>query len=231
MVGKDSNGEFRADFNPFSWDGDFTEGCSWHYTWSVFHDPLELAKLMDGVPKFREKLDSVFILPPIFDESAYGKVIHEMKEMQVANFGQYAHGNQPIQHMIYLYNWTDQPWKAQYWPRQVMSRLYKPTPDGYCGDEDNGQTSAWYVFFALGFYPVCPVTGELAIGSPLFRNVEITLPDNKKLSIETPENSPKNVFIDRIRLNDLFLKKNYFTLDKFISSSLARFFGSIDFFK
>jgi predicted alpha-1,2-mannosidase len=223
MAGKDTNGEFRPDFNPFTWGGDFTEGCSWHYTWSVFHDPLGLAKLMGGIPKFRAKLDSVFALPPIFDESSYGQVIHEMREMQVANFGQYAHGNQPVQHMIYLYNWTDQPWKAQYWTRQVMSKLYKPTPDGYCGDEDNGQTSAWYVFSALGFYPVCPVTGELVIGSPLFKKVEITMPSGKILNIEAPKNSFENVYIDEIRYNNSVLGKNYFTQKELIKGGKILF--------
>jgi putative alpha-1,2-mannosidase len=98
----------------------------------------------------------VFTLPPTFDESYYGEVIHEIREMQIAGMGQYAHGNQPIQHMIYLYDYAGAPWKTQYWAREVMNRLYRATPDGYCGDEDNGQTSAWYVFSALGFYPVTP---------------------------------------------------------------------------
>lgn len=100
-------------------------------------------------------LDSVFIVPPVYDDSYYGYRIPEITEMEVAKMGNYAYGNQPAQNMIYLYDWTDQPWKAQKHIRQVMDRLYSAAPDGYCGDEDNGQTSAWYVFSALGFYPVC----------------------------------------------------------------------------
>jgi predicted alpha-1,2-mannosidase len=149
MRGKNKDGKFQSPFNPFKWGDAFTEGNSWHYTWSVFQD-------IDGLSngrqkKFEAKLDEVFSLPPVFDDSYYGSVIHEIREMQIMNMGQYAHGNQPIQHMIYLYNYAGAPYKTQYWTRQVINKLYKPTPDGYCGDEDNGQTSAWYVFSALGF--------------------------------------------------------------------------------
>jgi putative alpha-1,2-mannosidase len=107
-------------------------------------------------------------MPPTFDESYYKEVIHEIREMQIAGMGQYAHGNQPIQHMIYLYDYAGAPWKTQYWAREVMNRLYRATPDGYCGDEDNGQTSAWYVFSSLGFYPVTPSVPQYALGAPLF---------------------------------------------------------------
>ncbi len=212
MAGRDSAGNFRPDFNPFAWGGDFTEGNSWHYTWSVMHDPAGLEKLMGGRKSFVRMLDSVFTMPPVFDDSYYGKVIHEIREMQIEDFGQYAHGNQPIQHMIYLYDWAGEPWKAQYRVRQVMERLYRPRPDGYCGDEDNGQTSAWYVFSALGFYPVCPVMGEYAIGSPLFRNMKITLPDGKTLQLKAEGNSGENVFINKIDVNGKPYDKNYFTL-------------------
>lgn len=215
MAGRDSKGNFRPDFNPLAWGGEFTEGNSWHYSWSVFHDPKGLAELMGGDKAFIRMMDSVFSQPPTFDVSAYGgQVIHEVREMQVMNFGQYAHGNQPIQHMIYLYDWTSEPWKAQYWTRRVMSQLYRPTPDGYCGDEDNGQTSAWYVFSALGMYPVNPVAGEYAVGSPLFREVEITLPCGKILTISAPENSERNVYVDGIRIDGRKYGRNYFTRDQ-----------------
>lgn len=150
MRGRCQNGRFQSPFNPLKWGDAFTEGNAWHYTWSVFHDPQGLIRLMGGRDSFNQMLDSVFILPPIFDNSYYGFTIHEIREMQVMNMGNYAHGNQPIQHAIYLYGYSGQPWKSQYWVRQVMDRLYSPTPDGYCGDEDNGQTSAWYVFSAMG---------------------------------------------------------------------------------
>lgn len=166
MRGKNADGTFQSPFNPFKWGDAFTEGNSWHYTWSVFHDVQGLVDLMGGKKMFVSMLDSVFSLPPVFDDSYYGGVIHEIREMEIANMGNYAHGNQPIQHMIYLYNYAGEPWKAQYWLREVMTRLYFATPDGYCGDEDNGQTSAWYVFTALGFYPVCPGSNEYVLGAP-----------------------------------------------------------------
>ena len=157
MRGKNADGTFQSPFSPLKWGDAFTEGNSWHYTWSVFHDPQGLIDLMGGKDSFVMMLDSVFAVPPLFDDSYYGQVIHEIREMQIMNMGNYAHGNQPIQHMIYMYNYAGQPWKAQYWVRDVMNKMYTPTPDGYCGDEDNGQTSAWYVFSALGFYPVCQI--------------------------------------------------------------------------
>ena len=183
MRGKNRDGSFQAPFNPFKWGDAFTEGNSWHYSWSVFHDVAGLAELMGGREAFVKKLDTVFTLPPVYDESYYKSVIHEIREMQIANMGQYAHGNQPIQHMTYLYNYAGAPWKAQYWIRETMNRMYAPTPDGYCGDEDNGQTSAWYVFSALGFYPVTPGVNQYVVGAPLFPKATVQLENGKRITI------------------------------------------------
>lgn len=214
MAPKSKDGKFKADFNPFSWGGPFTEGNSYHYSWSVFQDINGLKNLMGGDRKFISMLDSIFMLPPNFgDYSYYGEVIHEMREMQIANFGQYAHGNQPIQHMIYLYNYTSQPYKSQYWVREVMNRLYTPNPDGYCGDEDNGQTSAWYVFSALGFYPVTPAHPEYVTAAPLFKHAEISFENGKKLTINTPENSAEKRYVKHSSFNGKELKTN--ALDHF----------------
>ena len=209
MRGKNADGTFQTPFNPFKWGDAFTEGNSWHYTWSVFHDVQGLADLMGGRKMFVSMLDSVFNLPPIFDDSYYGGVIHEIREMEIANMGNYAHGNQPIQHMIYLYNYAGEPWKAQYWLREVMNRLYFATPDGYCGDEDNGQTSAWYVFTALGFYPVCPGSNEYVMGAPYFKKATITLENGKKLEISAPKNSDANRYIRSLNYNGKNYTKNY----------------------
>lgn len=210
MRGRNKDGSFQSPFSPTKWGDAFTEGNSWHYTWSVFHDPQGLIDLMGGKKEFVQMLDSVFIMPPIFDDSYYGGVIHEIREMQIMNMGQYAHGNQPIQHMIYLYNYAGEPWKAQYWAREVMDKLYTPNPDGYCGDEDNGQTSAWYVFSAMGFYPVCPGSDEYVIGSPLFNKVTLKLENGKTLEINSTNNSPEKRYISDIRLNGRSYSKNYF---------------------
>lgn len=211
MRGRNKDGKFQSPFNPFKWGDAFTEGNSWHYTWSVFHDVEGLIGLMGSKERFAAMLDSVFALPPVFDDSYYGGVIHEIREMEIMNMGNYAHGNQPIQHMIYLYNYAGQPWKAQYWLREVMNRLYLPTPDGYCGDEDNGQTSAWYVFTALGFYPVCPGSDQYVLGAPYFSKATLTLENGKKIEISAPKNSDKNRYIRNLTYNGKNYTKNYFT--------------------
>lgn len=219
MRGRNKDGEFQSPFNPLKWGDAFTEGNSWHYTWSVFHDPQGLIDLMGGEKAFTEMLDSVFTVPPIFDESYYNSVIHEIREMQIMNMGNYAHGNQPIQHMIYLYNYANEPWKAQYWVREVMDRLYSANPDGYCGDEDNGQTSAWYVFSAIGFYPVCPGSGEYVIGAPLFKNIKLNLENGNIVSISAPNNSDENRYIGRMSVNGRSHNKNYLEHEDLIKGS------------
>lgn len=201
MRGKNKDGQFQKPFNPFKWGDAFTEGNSIHYTWSVFQDIKGLIGLVGGREAFVQKLDTVFTLPPIFDDSYYGFPIHEIREMQIMNMGNYAHGNQPIQHMIYLYNYAGAPYKAQYWLRQVMNKLYQAAPDGYCGDEDNGQTSAWYVFSSLGFYPVTPGTTQYVIGSPLFKKATLTMEDGKKFTVQAPASNDANMYIQGASLN------------------------------
>lgn len=223
MRGRQADGTFRPDFNPLKWGGDFTEGNSWHYTWSVFHDPQGLIDLMGGADTFNAMLDSVFTLPPVFDESYYGFVIHEIREMQVADMGNYAHGNQPAQHMIYLYNYSGQPWKAQARVREVMDRLYSATPDGYCGDEDNGQTSAWFVFSALGFYPVCPATDQYVLGSPLFPSATIHFENGNKLSIQAPGNNSSTPYVSRLMLNNRAVTNNYLTHGELTGGGLLKY--------
>jgi predicted alpha-1,2-mannosidase len=209
MRGRNKDGSFQSPFSPFKWGDAFTEGNSWHYTWSVFQDIAGLVELMGGRQAFVQKLDSVFTVPPVFDYSYYGTVIHEIREMQIMNMGNYAHGNQPIQHMIYLYNYAGEPWKTQYHVRNVLGRLYNYTPDGYCGDEDNGQTSAWYVFSALGFYPVTPGTDQYVFGSPLFRKATVSFENGKKLVIEAPGNNQSTVYVNRVSLNGRPLDRNF----------------------
>ena len=201
MCGRNADGSFEKDFSPLKWGGNFTEGNSWHYTWSVFHDVQGLIDLMGGKKTFVQMLDSVFAVPPHYDDSYYGFPIHEIREMTVMNMGNYAHGNQPAQHMIYLYNYAGEPWKAQYWVRKVMDTLYSPTPDGYCGDEDNGQTSAWYVFSALGFYPVCPASDEYVLGAPLFKHATLHLENGNDVVLDAPMNSGENIYIGSMTID------------------------------
>ena len=223
MRGRNKDGSFQSPFSPFKWGDAFTEGNAWHWTWCVFHDPQGLIHLMGGDATFNQMMDSVFVVPPVFDDSYYGGVIHEIREMQIMNMGNYAHGNQPIQHMIYLYNYSGQPWKAQYWLREVMDRLYTPHPDGYCGDEDNGQTSAWYVFSAMGFYPVCPGSDQYVVGTPYFKHVALHLENGKTVTIDADNNSPDNRYINRLTVNGAEYDKTYLTHTDLLRGAALRF--------
>ena len=213
MRGKNEDGNFQSPFNPLKWGDAFTEGNSLHYTWSVFHDIQGLIELMGGNEDFVKQLDNVFNMPPDFDDSYYGKTIHEIREMQIVNMGNYAHGNQPIQHMIYLYNYAGAPYKTQEKVREVLLKLYSATPDGYCGDEDNGQTSAWYIFSSLGFYPVTPGVDQYVIGSPLFDKATITLENGNKFTITSNNNSSENYYIKSCSLNDKKYEDSFIKFD------------------
>lgn len=208
MRGRKLDGSW-ADFDAFEWGGPYCEGNAWHYNWSVFHDVQGLIDLTGGDERFVAKIDSVFALPGIVKYGTYGTKIHEMLEMELAKMGQYAQGNQPIQHMIYLYSYAGQPWKTQYWIRQVMDRLYNSSENGYPGDEDQGGMSSWYVLSALGIYSVCPGTDEYVLGSPKFRKATITMEDGKKFVIEAKGNSKDNVYIQNATLNGKRHTRNY----------------------
>ena len=223
MNGKSLAGEFRRPFSPLKWGGDFTEGNSLHYTWSVFHDVEGLIGLMGGDKAFASQLDTVFAMAPKYDDSYYGFPIHEITEMTVMGMGNYAHGNQPIQHMLYLYDWCGQPWKAQARIREVMEKFYTPWADGYCGDEDNGQTSAWYVFSALGFYPVCPASGQYALGTPLFKKAVLHLPGGD-VTIDAPDNGADACYVSSLTLNGRKWDRNYL-LQKDLQKGASLRFG------
>ena len=211
MWAKDANGKWRDAFDSTEWGGPFTEGSSWHWTWSVLHDPEGLSRLMGGHTAMEARLDSMFTAPNTYNYGTYGFVIHEIAEMVALDMGQYAHGNQPVQHAIYLYDYIGRPWKTQKHVREVMDKLYHSGSKGYCGDEDNGQTSAWYVFSAMGFYPVCPGVPEYAMGSPLFQKLTLHLPDGKNFTVKAEGNSPANRYIGKALLNESEFTRNYLT--------------------
>ena len=222
MCGREEQGAFNADFVPENWSGEFCEGNSWHWSVCVFHDPAGLSKLMGGRDEMTEMMDSVFVLPSYLGLRSRG-MIHEMREMQVMDMGQYAHGNQPIQHMVYLYNWTGQPWKAQYWTREIMDKLYNPNADAYCGDEDNGQTSAWYVFSAMGFYPVCPGTKQYAMGSPLFQKILVKLENGKTIQIEAPDNNKQTRYVNDVKVNGKSVSRTWLEHDELTKGATIKF--------
>ncbi len=220
MRGRKLDGSW-ADFDAFEWGGPYCEGNAWHYNWSVFHDVQGLIDLTGGDERFVAKIDSVFALPGIVKYGTYGTKIHEMLEMELAKMGQYAQGNQPIQHMIYLYSYAGQPWKTQYWIRQVMDRLYNSSENGYPGDEDQGGMSSWYVLSALGIYSVCPGTDEYVLGSPKFRKTTITMEDGKKFVIEAKGNSKDNVYIQNATLNGKRHTRNYIHYSDIVNGGRA----------
>lgn len=223
MRGKDKDGKWQEPFDPFVWGGPYCEGNAWHYTWSVFHDVQGLIDLFGGAENMVSKMDSVFTVPNIIKPGTYGGIIHEMKEMELAGMGQYAQGNQPIQHMIYMYSYAGQPWKTQYWARQIMDRLYNSTEKGYPGDEDQGGMASWYVLSALGIYSVCPGTDEYVLGSPLFKKATITMEDGKKFVIEANNNSKDNIYIQSVKLNGNSLNKNYITYKDIVNGGTIEY--------
>ena len=227
MRGRNADGSFQEPFSPYKWGGAFTEGNAWHYTWSVFHDVEGLMEAMGGREEFSHMLDSVFVAPPIYDDSYYGYRIHEITEMQVADMGNYAHGNQPAQHIIYLYDWADESHKTQKWVREVMDRLYSSSPDGYCGDEDNGQTSAWYIFSAMGFYPVCPTSDQYAIGRPYFPRMTVHLENGKTLEIRAHNADGSSgalaTYIEDITLGGRKWKENFLRYEDLANGNTIEF--------
>jgi len=223
MRGKNTDGSWIEPFSPIEWGGPYTESCAWHYIWSVQHDVQGLINLLGGSSVFTNKLDALFSSPPEFEVGTYGRVIHEMTEMVLANMGQYAHGNEPIHHVIYLYNYAGQPWKTQKWIRRVVNELYGPGPDGLCGDEDNGQLSAWYIFSSLGFYPVCPGVPEYVIGSPLFDKATLHLPNGNTFVIEAHNNSKSNKYIQSTKLNNEIYTRSWISHSDIINGGKLEF--------
>jgi predicted alpha-1,2-mannosidase len=223
MRGRQANGEWSPNFDPLWWGGPYTEGNAWHYNWSVFHDVQGLINLTGGEKAFESKIDSVFTEPNTVHVGSYGQMIHEMTEMVNANLGQYAHGNQPIQHLIYLYNYTGAPWKAQARVREVMHKLYNATENGYPGDEDQGGMSSWYVLSALGIYSVTPGTDQYVIGSPVFNKATIRLENGRSFIIEANNNSRGNVYIQSATLNGQPYTKNWITYNDIANGGVLHF--------
>jgi predicted alpha-1,2-mannosidase len=201
MRGRQKDGSWCEPFDPDEWGGPFIEGDAWQWTWDVMQDEPGLMQLMGGEDAFGQKLDDLFAAGSRVNVGTYHRMIHEMSEMVAQDFGQLAHGNEPVHHVLYLYDYAGQPWKTQARVRQIMSLLYQPTPDGLPGDEDNGQMSAWYVLSALGIYPVCPGDPNYLIGSPIFDRATLHLANGKTFTITAENNGPQEYYIDGATLN------------------------------
>jgi predicted alpha-1,2-mannosidase len=212
--GRHADGSYRTSdeaFKPNEWGHEFTEGCAWHYVTAATHDPRGMANLYGGQSALAQKLDTVFAASPEFLPGGYVNVIHEMREAFDTGMGQYAHANEPVHSMIYMYDYAGAPARTQALARDALGRLYGPGTDGggYLGDEDNGQMSAWYVFGALGFYPAAPGQLQYAIGSPLFTKATIHLENGERFVVVARDNSPENRFIQRARLNGVPLERAF----------------------
>lgn len=199
MRGRNIDGTWEEPFREFRWGGAYVEGGPWQSTWAVPHDPAGLIELMGGRDAFIAKLDRMLALPPYFEIGTYGGEIHEMTEMAVADFGQYAQSNQPVHHVLSLYACAGRPDKFQYWVRRVMDEYY--TPETLPGDEDNGEMTSWYILNALGLYPLCPGDPNYVIGSPLFPKAIVHLADGKTLTITAANNGPENVYVQQMTWN------------------------------
>ena len=221
--GRLGSGEWLGDFDPVEWGGPFTEANSWQYTWSVMHDVNGLINLIGGEGRFNAKLDSFFTMEQTINYGSYKKEIHEMREMLLAKMGQYAHGNQPTQHVPYLYNYSGQPWKAQQRIRKVMAQLYNAGEKGYPGDEDQGQMSSWYVLSALGIYSVCPGTDQYVFGSPIFERATVKLENGKEFVVIAKNNNPQNVYIQSASLNGAPYDKNFLLYEDILKGGELEF--------
>ncbi|MFJ8106467.1 GH92 family glycosyl hydrolase [Streptomyces sp. NPDC096132] len=207
--GRDANGDWRVEssaYDPRVWGYDYTETNGWGYAFTAPQDSRGLANLYGGRAGLVQKLDTYFATPetasPEFVGS-YGGVIHEMTEARDVRMGMYGHSNQVAHHAIYMYDAAGQPWKAQAKVREVLSRLYTGSSigQGYHGDEDNGEQSAWYLFSALGFYPLVMGSGEYAVGSPLFKKATVHLENGRDLVVRAPKNSARNVYVQGLKVN------------------------------
>lgn len=223
MRGRLANGEWMPDFDPVEWGGAFTEANAWQYTWSVMHDINGLINLIGGVDRFNAKLDSLFTMEQTIKYGSYKQEIHEMREMLLAKMGQYAHGNQPVQHVAYLYNFSGQPWKSQERTRKVMSQLYNASEKGFPGDEDQGGMSSWYVLSALGIYSVCPGTDQYVFGSPVFEKATVKLENGKEFVVIAKNNSPENIYIQSARLNGIPYDRNFIRYEDIIQGGKLEF--------
>ena len=215
MQPRDEKGNFAKDFKAETYTEDICESNGWQYFWSVQHNIDDLIRLVGGEERFAQRLDSMFTYTPASDE--------ELPIFSTGMIGQYAHGNEPSHHVIYLYNKVKQPWKTQQYAAKVMHELYTNEPGGLCGNEDCGQMSAWYVFSAMGFYPVDPISGQYEIGTPMFPRVELKLANGKTFTVLAPAVSRENIYIQSVKVNGEPYKKSYLTHDLIMSGATVEF--------
>ena len=215
MQPRNNKGSFIEDFSPDDYTPHICESNGWQYFWSVQQDVDGLISLVGGKERFAQKLDSMFTYNPSADE--------DLPIFSTGMIGQYAHGNEPSHHVIYLFNAIGQPWKTQKYAAEVMHELYKNTPAGLCGNEDCGQMSAWYVFSAMGFYPVDPISGKYEIGTPMYPEMKMHLANGKTFTILAPAVSKENIYIQSVKLDGNPYDKSYITHEQIMNGSIFEF--------
>ena len=215
MQPKDDKGNFIKNFSPDEYTPHICESNGWQYFWSVQQDIDGLIALTGGKERFAQKLDSMFTYHPSADD--------ELPIFSTGMIGQYAHGNEPSHHVIYLYNAVEQPWKTQQYAAKVMHELYQNSPAGLCGNEDCGQMSAWYVFSAMGFYPVDPVSGKYEIGTPLFPEMQMHLSNGNTFTVLAPTVSKENIYIQAVKLDGKPYSKSYITHEQIMEGATLEF--------
>jgi len=223
LRGKLASGEWLEPFDPHTWGGAYVEGSAWQYRFSVPHDPEGLMEAMGGRPAFIDCLEEMLKQPPVFHAGSYGREIHEMSEMAAVDFGQYAHSNQPVHHVLYMFTVAGRRDRTQYWVHRVLNELY--SVDNFCGDEDTGSMGAWYVLSALGIFSMCPGRPEWVLGAPLFEQAEIRFPDGREIRIEAHSAKP-GMFLDRVTLNGAEHKGNSVLHAEFLKGARLVFTAS-----
>jgi predicted alpha-1,2-mannosidase len=223
MRGRKSDGSWIEPFDPLAWGGVYTEGNAWQWLWSVQQDIPGLMDLMGGKEAFVKKLDELFTTTTAFHVGGYGSVIHEMTEAKLEDMGQYAHINEPVHHVAYLYDYAGQPWKTQRLIHTIEDRLYRTGPDGWLGDEDTGQMSSWYIFSALGFYPVNPGQPIYALGSPLFDRATVHLDNGKSFTVEALRKAHADVYVQSATLNGKALDRPWISHEEIVQGGVLRF--------
>ncbi len=213
MRARNEKGEMRDDFTQFDWGWDYCEGGPWQNSFAVYQDFLGMAGLMGGRDQMIQKLDTLFDTPPYYRAYGYSTEIHEMTEMGVRDFGQYAISNQPSFHIPYIYSCMGNPDKCAYWVRKVAAEAFDSGINGYPGDEDNGSMGGWYVFTTMGFYPVCPGSGEYVLGSPAAKKCTIHMDNGKDLVIDSANNTPETVYVKSLTLNGQPVDTTYLTYE------------------
>ena len=201
MHAKNAGGQWIEPFDQFAWGGPYAEGGPWQCSWFVPHDTAGLASLAGGREKLAARMDEMLGLPPVYHTGGYGQVIHEMREMGIAKFGQYDQGNQPGFDGLYLFAAVGQPWQTEYWTRRVCDELFNSSATGFPGDEDNGSMASWYILSSIGLYPLCPGTPAYIFTSPLFPKIVVHLPQDRTFVISASSNSGKNVYVQKRKLN------------------------------